>query len=137
VALMSCFVFEEKSETNVKCKNDLAGPLRQLQDIARRVSTVAKESKIDVDVELYVKKFKPDLMDVVLAWCQGATFADICAMTDVFEGSIIRTFRRLEELLRQLVSAAKAVGNTELENKVSEGIVKLKKDIAFAASLYL
>lgn len=58
-------------------------------------------------------------------------------MTDVFEGSIIRSMRRLEELLKQLVNAAKAIGNTELEAKFAEGITKLKRDIVFAASLYL
>jgi len=137
VSMMSCFVFEEKSESSSKLKTELAGPLRQLQDIARRVSTVAKEAKLEIDVEEYVKKFKPDLMDVVYAWCQGATFAEICTMTDVFEGSIIRAMRRLEELLRQLVSAAKAIGNSELELKVAEGIIKIKRDIVFAASLYL
>jgi len=42
-------------------------------------------------------------------------------MTDVFEGSIIRTIKRLEELLRQMVAAAKAIGNTELESKFAEG----------------
>ena len=29
--------------------------------------------------------------------------------------------RRLEETLRQMVQAAKAIGNTELENKFNEG----------------
>ena len=58
-------------------------------------------------------------------------------MTDVFEGSLIRAFRRLEELLRQMCSAAKSIGNTELENKFAECIVKIKRDIIFAASLYL
>lgn len=29
--------------------------------------------------------------------------------------------RRLEEVLRQMCSAAKAIGNTELENKFAEG----------------
>lgn len=45
--------------------------------------------------------------------------------------------RRLEELLRQMVQAAKSIGNTELENKFSEGIKLIKRDIIFAASLYL
>ena len=44
-------------------------------------------------------------------------------MTDVFEGSIIRCMRRLEELLRQMTMAAKAIGNTNLENKFAEGII--------------
>lgn len=38
-------------------------------------------------------------------------------MTDVFEGSLIRTFRRLQELIRQMAMAAKAIGNSELEEK--------------------
>lgn len=42
-------------------------------------------------------------------------------MTDVFEGSIIRCIRRLEEILRQMCQAAKTIGNTELENKFAEG----------------
>lgn len=29
-------------------------------------------------------------MDVVYAWCTGASFEVICGMTDIFEGSIIR-----------------------------------------------
>ncbi|KAH0627945.1 hypothetical protein JD844_008540 [Phrynosoma platyrhinos] len=37
-------------------------------------------------------------------------------------GSIIRCMRRLEELLRQMCQAAKAIGNTELENKFAEGL---------------
>ncbi|XP_078353685.1 uncharacterized protein LOC144638329 [Oculina patagonica] len=41
-------------------------------------------------------------------------------MTDAFEGSIIRCMRRLEELLRQMCQASKAIGNTELENKFAE-----------------
>ena len=45
--------------------------------------------------------------------------------------------RRLEELLREMGHAAKAIGNTELENKFAEGIRLIKRDIIFAASLYL
>ena len=45
--------------------------------------------------------------------------------------------RRLEELIRQLMLAAKSIGNTDLENKAAEAIVKIKRDIIFAASLYL
>jgi len=45
--------------------------------------------------------------------------------------------RRLDELLRQMCMAAKAIGSTELENKFADGITKIKRDIVFAASLYL
>lgn len=56
-------------------------------------------------------------------------------MTSIFEGSIIRCIRNLEELLRQCCNAAKVIGNNELEGKFSEGIGKIKRDIVFAASL--
>jgi hypothetical protein len=55
----------------------------------------------------------------------------------VCSGSIIRCMRRLEEVLRQLCQAAKNIGNTDLENKFSEAIKVIKRDIVFAASLYL
>ncbi|KAJ1654673.1 ATP-dependent RNA helicase mtr4 [Dispira simplex] len=138
VALLSCFVFQERSSgENSKPKEELAGPLRIMQEAARRIARVSVESKLDVDEEEYVQSFNPDLMDVVFAWCQGAKFSQICKMTTVFEGSIIRVFRRLEELLRQMSAASKSIGNTELENKFADGIVKIKRDIIFAASLYL
>ena len=60
-----------------------------------------------------------------------------CVLPRSFEGSIIRAMRRLEELMRQLCSAANSIGNTELEAKFTEGIKRIKRDIIFAASLYL
>jgi hypothetical protein len=27
------------------------------------------------------------MMDIVAAWCRGASFGDICKMTDLFEGT--------------------------------------------------
>ncbi|XP_054743075.1 exosome RNA helicase MTR4-like [Anastrepha obliqua] len=137
VALLSCFVCDEKSSETPKATEELSGPLRSMQDLARRIAKISTECKLSIDEESYVEKFKPFLMDVVLAWCKGASFLSVCRMTDIFEGSIIRCMRRLEELLRQLCQSAKTIGNTELENKFSEGVRLLKRDIVFAASLYL
>jgi len=82
-------------------------------------------------------------------------------MTDVFEGSLIRVFRRLQELIRQMAmgtlfdlfsslvvsvlidgvlrTAAKAIGSEELEKKFTESMACLERQssVAFAASLYL
>ncbi|NXF39503.1 MTREX helicase, partial [Nyctibius bracteatus] len=136
-ALLSCFVFQENSSEMPKLTEQLAGPLRQMQECAKRIAKVSAEAKLETDEENYLNSFRPNLMDVVYTWANGANFAHICKMTDVFEGIIIRCMRRLEELLRQMCQAAKAIGNTELENKFAEGITKIKRDIVFAASLYL
>jgi ATP-dependent RNA helicase DOB1 len=60
-------------------------------------------------------------MDVMKEWVNGASFLKICSMTSIFEGNIIRYIRRLEELLRQMSCAAKAIGNTQLETKFNDG----------------
>jgi ATP-dependent RNA helicase DOB1 len=94
-ALLSCFVFTEKvltrvvylcpyvlthfqSEQQVKLKEELATPLRSMQEIARRIAKVSKESKLEVMEEEYVAQFKIELMDAVIQWCRGAKFSDIC-----------------------------------------------------------
>ena len=58
-------------------------------------------------------------------------------MTDVYEGSLIRLFRRLEELLRQIAQAAKGMGSEELEQKFETALGKVRRDIVAAQSLYL
>ena len=58
-------------------------------------------------------------------------------MTDVYEGSLIRLFRRLEELLRQMAQAGKVMGSDELSAKFEAALGKIKRDIVAAQSLYL
>ena len=58
-------------------------------------------------------------------------------MTDVYEGSLIRMFRRLEELLRQMAQGAKVMGNSGLEENFDTALKSLKRDVVAAQSLYL
>lgn len=58
-------------------------------------------------------------------------------MTDVYEGSLIRLFRRLEELLRQMAQASKVMGSEDLEKKFEGALGKVRRDIVAAQSLYL
>ena len=58
-------------------------------------------------------------------------------MTNTYEGSLIRLFRRLEELLRQMAEAAKVMGNDDLKKKFEESLQKIRRDIVAAQSLYL
>ncbi|RKP03550.1 hypothetical protein CXG81DRAFT_9419 [Caulochytrium protostelioides] len=143
VALLSVFCWDEKSNATqkggqVKTRENLMKPFHVVQETARKIAKVAIEARMQgMDEEKYVESFNPELMEVVYAWCQGTRFSLICKMTDAFEGSIIRAMRRIEELLRQMGTAAKSIGNDALEAKFADGSVKLKRDIVFAASLYL
>lgn len=138
-ALLSCFVLQERSEGKAKISEDLAGPLRSLQEAARRIAKVSNESKIAVVEDEFVQSFRVELIPLVLAWCKGASFAEISKLTDLFEGSTIRTFRRLQELLRQMGQAAKVIGNTDLEEKFGKALELLERPgtVMFNPSLYL
>lgn len=136
-ALLSCFICEEKSDQVSKLSEELQQPLKTLRELAKRIASVSIEAKLQMDEIAYLDKFRPELMDVVYSWSKGASFSQVCKMTDIFEGSIIRCMRRLEELLRQMCQAAKVIGNADLENKFAEADKAIKRDIVFAASLYL
>ncbi|XP_004964282.1 DExH-box ATP-dependent RNA helicase DExH9 [Setaria italica] len=137
VALLSCFVWQEKLQDAPKPREELDLLFYQLQETARRVANLQLECKIQIDVESFVNSFRPDIMEAVYSWAKGSKFYQIMEMTQVFEGSLIRAIRRLEEVLQQLILASKSIGETELEAKLEEAVSKIKRDIVFAASLYL
>ncbi|CAI9630567.1 atp-dependent rna helicase dob1 [Alternaria burnsii] len=136
-ACLSCFIFEEKTQEVPALKEELAKPYREIQQQARVIAKMSQESKLTVNEEEYLKSFKYELMEVVYAWSKGATFAEICKMTDVYEGSLIRLFRRLEELLRQIAQASKVMGSEELEQKFTAALELVRRDLVAAQSLYL
>ena len=82
----------------------------------------------------YLVRFPLNSVDVTRS-IANLTF--LSKMTDVYEGSLIRLFRRLEELLRQIAQAAKVMGSEELEQKFETALGKVRRDIVAAQSLYL
>ncbi|OIT01997.1 PREDICTED: DExH-box ATP-dependent RNA helicase DExH10-like [Nicotiana attenuata] len=137
-ALASCFIPGDRTTEQILLRDELAKPLRQLQDSARKIAEIQNECKLEVNVDEYVDAaVRPFLMDVIYCWSKGASFAEVIQMTDIFEGSIIRLARRLDEFLNQLKAAAHAVGETDLENKFGAASDSLRRGIMFANSLYL
>jgi len=138
-SLISCVVFDEKAD-NTTLTEESARVFEILKKTAKRLAAEFRkldESFREGEEKEYLEKLCPRLMDVVYLWTEGYNFGEICSSTDVFEGSIIRCFRRLEEVLKEMCRAAKVVGNTEMENKFSAAISLVKRDIVFANSLYL
>jgi ATP-dependent RNA helicase DOB1 len=144
--MCSCLVLDEGGSS----KDDKAPPTIQGADeelskafdkargIAQEISTVRVECKVpNHDPETYVAKLKPELVHPVLLWLEGKPFKDVMQATELFEGSVVRVVRRLEELIRELILAAKSIGHKELEGKLLEGRGKLRRGIIFSASLYL
>jgi len=140
VALLSTMTFGEPikdDEVTKGMKSFLLNPYYKLQEVAKTVAQTQISCNLEVDEDEFLNKFNPAMMDAVFAWCKGVKFLDVQKLTNSFEGTTIRTLRRLEELVRQITSAAKAIGDHELEAKFEEGSKLLKRDIVFCGSLYL
>jgi len=70
-----------QSEQPTKLREEFQAPLRQMQEMARRIAKVSKEYKLPVVEDEYVASFKVELMDAVVQWCRGASFHDICKVS--------------------------------------------------------
>ncbi|XP_019078595.1 DExH-box ATP-dependent RNA helicase DExH10 isoform X2 [Vitis vinifera] len=106
-ALASCFIPGDKSTEQIHLRTELAKPLQQLQDSARRIAEIQHECKLEVNVDEYVESTaRPYLMDVIYCWSK-------------------------------LRAAANAVGEANLENKFAAASESLRRGIMFANSLYL
>ena len=116
----------------------------RLRDAARRVARAEVECLppgSSVDVEEYVEGFSAELMPLVAAWARGTRFSELLQQrgqgSRMYEGSVVRAIRRIEELLRQLADGAASVGEAALQAKCTEAAALLRRDIVFAASLFL
>ena len=76
-AVLTCFIFEEKSQAATPLKEDMEKHFAAIKAQARVIARVSQESKLKVNEEEYIQSFKPELMDVVLAWAEGKSFAEI------------------------------------------------------------
>lgn len=136
-ALLSCFAFQERCKESPRLKPELSEPLKNLRELASKIAKIMKDSKIEIVEKDYVESFRHELMEVVYEWCRGATFTQICKMTDVYEGSLIRMFKRLEELVKELIEVANTIGNAALKEKMEAVLKLIHRDIVSAGSLYL
>jgi len=142
-ALLSCFIYEEKSNLEKQeehIRKELEQPFRLLKDSAKRVADAMNEANAleDMTVQEFVDQYNPGLMEIVYEWVNGKKFYEICKLDrKIYEGTIIRCMRRLEELINELQKATAVVGDDVLKEKFEQCSSKIKRDIIFAASLYL
>ena len=135
-ALLSCFIFDEVKEKKVSDQMNEEN-YKKLKKKILAICEIEKECKLDKNTKKYLESFSFGLMDVALAWSKGAQFQEIAKMTSVYEGTIIRVLKRLDELLAEMVECGKLIGNETLTNTFIECREKIKRDIVFSASLYL
>ncbi|KZT27539.1 antiviral helicase [Neolentinus lepideus HHB14362 ss-1] len=133
VALLSCFVFQEKTDVEPNIPPKLEEGRDAIIAINDRVSQVQESHQVPGE-EFRTLKF--GLVEVVYEWAKGMPFDQITRLTDVAEGTIVRVITRLDETCREVRDAARVIGDADLMKKMEEAQLKIKRDIVFAASLY-
>lgn len=139
--ILSLFVNEERKSVKgqQKFKDERVAELLDTikKTLGYLCGVYADSGLTELKEEEVIEKLNPSLFDVIAKWYDGASFFDICKISDMYEGSIIRGIKRLYELLKQLSECAKSIGNKELMEKFEEASKKLYRGIVFTASLYL
>jgi len=140
VAVLSALVFQEKKDEALDSElpERLKDCCDKMKTIATNLGILQKQQGLELDPGDYCDAcLKFGLVHVVYEWALGVPFKNICELTDVQEGSIVRCITRLDELCREIRNCARVVGNPTLYHKLEDASITIKRDIVFASSLYV
>lgn len=140
VALLSAFVFQEKTENVPTLPPRLEKGKEAIVRISEKVNDVQVQHQViqsSEDSNDFASQPRFGLAEVVYEWAKGMSFNRITDLTDVMEGTIVRTITRLDETCREVKNAAKLVGDPSLHAKMQQAQEQIKRDVIFAASLYM
>ena len=144
-ALLSAFVFQEKTDNEPKLTPALEQGRDEILAIAERVGRVQDwwqvadfssggggggggGGKNGGNGGLHF-----GLCEVVWEWAKGTSFQEITKLTDVAEGTIVRVITRLDETCREVRDAARVIGDAGLFKKMEDAQARIKRD----SELYL
>ncbi len=82
---------------------------------------------------LFIKPLETKLCNVMLEWSNGAAFEDIMNKIDVPEGDLIRAFRQVIDLLRQIRDALPT--DPGIRDKLLDCLSCINRDIVLATEL--
>ena len=140
VALLSSFVFQEKTESTPNITPSLErgiGTIIQISEKVNHYQTLHQVILSSDDSNDFVSRPRFGLVEVVYEWARGMPFSRITDLTDVLEGTIVRVITRLDETCREVKNAARIIGDPTLFTKMQTCQELIKRDICATASLYL
>jgi antiviral helicase SKI2 len=139
-ALLSAFVFQEKTSSVPRLTANLERGMQTIVGLSEKVinvQTVHQVIQSSEESNDFVSKPRFGLMEVVYEWARGMSFKNITNLTDVLEGTIVRTITRLDETCREVKNAARIIGDPDLYQKMAAAQEMIRRDITAVASLYM
>ena len=140
VALLSAFVFQEKTESEPTLTAHLEKGKASIIAISEKVNQFQVQHQVILSSDEsneFASEPRFGIVEVVYEWAQGMSFYRITDLTDVLEGTIVRVINRLDETCREVKNAARIIGDPELFTKMQTAQEMIKRDITAVASLYM
>ncbi|MBS3136198.1 DEAD/DEAH box helicase [Candidatus Woesearchaeota archaeon] len=117
--LIAAIVYEEKRMDMFRTK----GAKNQYEHILR---VIGENKYVDSTIN---KRSIFRLVAMISSWSNNGNFTDVLTTTNLLEGDIIRLFRRMIDIQRQII---KATSNNELRDKIVGCLKKIDRDIVRA-----
>ncbi|AET38750.1 SKI complex RNA helicase subunit SKI2 Ecym_3257 [Eremothecium cymbalariae DBVPG len=141
VALLSIFVYEGRTRQDEQLVTTprLAKGIKRIEEIYTRLLETYEMYQVPLTKEEaeFLERNRAALINVVYEWARGLPFRSIMEISVEAEGTIVRTITRLDEVCREVKIAASIIGDSSLNLKMCQAQELIKRDIVFAASLYL
>uniref|UniRef100_A0A7S1PGH6 RNA helicase n=1 Tax=Percolomonas cosmopolitus TaxID=63605 RepID=A0A7S1PGH6_9EUKA len=136
VAVLSCLICKQKDEDAPKIPERLERAKDDLIELVMTLGSAQYSAGLNVSPVDYQDVLKFGMMEVAYSWAKGVPFSDICNLTTMQEGNIVRNITQIAHACREIRNAARVIGDSSLFNKMEECAVMIKRDVIFAASLY-
>ena len=131
----------DSTNTDINAQKKLKKIYNDIVSKVNYIADILEECKIflgDDEKRRYIESFNDNYMMPMYKWISGYKFDKLIAeYYTLYEGSLIRVIRRVEEFSKSFETSVEYIGDYNLKKKLEEMEEKIKRDLPFASSLYL
>ena len=131
----------DSTNTDINAQKKMKKIYNDILSKVNYIADILEECKIflgDDEKRRYIESFNDNYMMPMYKWISGYKFDKLIAeYYTLYEGSLIRVIRRVEEFTKSFETSVEYIGDYNLKKKLEEMEEKIKRDLPFASSLYL
>ena len=131
----------DSTNTDINAQKKMKKIYNDILSKVNYIADILEECKIflgDDEKRRYIESFNDNYMMPMYKWISGYKFDKLIAeYYTLYEGSLIRVIRRVEEFSKSFETSVEYIGDYNLKKKLEEMEEKIKRDLPFASSLYL
>ena len=131
---------EPSLNKDIRAQKSMSKIYEEIKKKAKYIGEILEECKIlgKGEKEKYIESFNDIYMLPMYKWINGISFSELIKeYYTLYEGSLIRVIRRVEEFSKSFITSAQNIGDNNFQNKLEQMENKMKRGLPFTASLYL